>query len=117
MKNYIEFENYVGTVNFSAEDDVFYGKIHGINDLILFEGESVIELKKNFEDAVIDYLDTCATTGKEPEKKYNGVFNVRISSTVHKKVSEIAIKKGIKLNDLVNKTFNYLVKNENKVLE
>jgi predicted HicB family RNase H-like nuclease len=36
MKNYLEFKNYIGTVEFSADDKVFWGKIHGTNDLVNF---------------------------------------------------------------------------------
>lgn len=32
MDNKLIYKGYLGTVNFSAEDEVFYGKIHGIND-------------------------------------------------------------------------------------
>ena len=45
MKNYLEFKNYIGTVEFSTDVKVFWGKIHGINDLVTFEGASVIELE------------------------------------------------------------------------
>ncbi len=117
MKNVLEYKNYIGSVNYCSEDSVFYGKMEGINDVVLFEGESVSELKKGFEDAVTDYLETCKEIGKEPNKIYKGVFNVRISKKVHKEISIIALKKGIKLNELVNKTFHYLVNNENKVLK
>jgi len=117
MKNYLEYKDYVGTVNYSAEDDTFYGKIEGINDLVLFEGESVSELKEGFEDSINDYLKTCKELGKEPNKTYKGVFNVRVPSSIHKKLSLIASKNGLKLNELVRKSFNYLVENENKVLE
>ncbi len=117
MKNHLDYKEYIGTVNYSAEDDVFYGKVEGINDLVLFEGESVQELKDSFVDSVDDYLATCKELGKEPDKTYKGVFNVRIPSNVHKKISKIASKKGIKLNELVNRTLKYLVENENKVLD
>jgi predicted HicB family RNase H-like nuclease len=117
MKNVLEYKNYIGTVNYSSEDATFYGKIEGINDLVLFEGESVNELKKGFEGAVIDYLETCKEIDKEPNKIYKGVFNVRISKSIHKEIALIAIKNGLKLNDLVNKTLHYLVDNEGKVLK
>jgi len=117
MKNYLEYKDYIGTVNYSAEDTTFYGKVQGINDLVVFEGSSVVELKKGFKEAVIDYLETCKEIGKEPNKMYKGLFNVRISSNVHKEISHIAIRKGMKLNDLVNKTLIYLVDNENEVLK
>ncbi len=117
MKNHLEYNKYVGTVNFSAEDAVFYGKLEGINDLVLFEGDTVIELKEAFIDAVDDYLETCKKIGKEPNKTYKGVFNVRVPSDVHKQISIIATKKGIKLNELVNKTFSYLLNHEDLVLD
>jgi len=116
MKNYLEYKDYIGTVNYSAEDDILYGKIEGVNDLVLFEGESISDLKKGFEESINDYLATCKELGKEPNKAYKGVFNVRVPSSVHKKLSIMASKKGLKLNELVKKTFNYLVENENKVL-
>ncbi len=34
MKNYLEYKGYIGTVEFSAEDKIFFGKIQGINDLV-----------------------------------------------------------------------------------
>jgi len=117
LKNYLEYKNYIGTVNYANEDNIFYGKIEGINDLISFEGASVIDLKKGFEDAVTDYLESCKEIGKEPNKTYKGVFNVRVPKETHQKISEIAVKKGMKLNELVNKTLDYLVKNEDAVLE
>lgn len=116
MKNYLEYKDYIGTVNYANEDSIFYGKIEGINDLVLFEGASVNELKKGFEDAVTDYLETCKELGKEPNKAYKGVFNVRTSKNVHKKISEIALKNNLKMNDLINKALNYLVDNEDVIL-
>ena len=38
MNNKLLYKGYSGTVNFSAESEVFYGKINGINDLVTFEG-------------------------------------------------------------------------------
>lgn len=116
MKNYLEYKDYIGTVNYANEDNTFYGKIEGINDLVLFEGETVSELKKGFEDAVTDYLETCKEISKEPNKAYKGVFNVRVSKKTHQEISEIAIKNNLKLNDLVKKTLNYLVNNEDAIL-
>ena len=117
MKNYLEHKGYLGTVEFSADDEVFYGKIQGINDLVLFEGKSVADLKKNFKESVEDYLETCAELGKEPNKTFKGVFNVRVNEEIHKKLFLLATKKGLNLNQLVNKSLNFTVKNEETVLK
>ena len=42
-KDKIIYKDFIGTVHFSTEDEIFYGKIEGINDLVTFEGLSVKE--------------------------------------------------------------------------
>ena len=117
MKNYLEYKGYIGTVEFSAEDKVFFGKIQGINDLILFEGESVSELENSFHESVDDYLETCEEIGKKPNKTFKGSFNVRVDKKVHQKLFMLAAKKGMNLNQLVNKSLNFTVDNEEAVLK
>ncbi len=58
------------SAQYSEGDDVIHGKIAAINDLILFEGTSVKELKKAFREAVDDHLETCKEMGREPQKPY-----------------------------------------------
>lgn len=56
---FFEYKGYFASVHFSAKDEVFYGKIIGINDLVSFEGESKQKLKNAFYEAVEDYVETC----------------------------------------------------------
>ncbi|MEP6628188.1 MAG: hypothetical protein ABJA32_09405 [Ginsengibacter sp.] len=55
-KDYLEYKDFHGTVHFSNEDAVFFGKIAGINDLITFEGATVKQLQASFKEAVEDYV-------------------------------------------------------------
>ena len=116
MKNYLEHRGYLGTVEFSADDKVFFGKIQAINDLVLFEGESVSELERNFKDSVKDYLETCKEIGKEPNRTFKGSFNVRVNEKIHKELFTIATKRGLNLNQLVSKSLEYTIDHEQKVL-
>jgi len=115
MDNKVTYKGYIGTVNFIAEDEVFYGKIHGINDLVTFEGKSVKELKSAFSEAVDDYLETCKELGKQPDKTFKGSFNVRINTELHKKAASVANKKSISLNDFVKRAISYAVAHENEI--
>lgn len=58
MKNVLEYNGYSGSVEFSAEDEVFFGKLIGIKDVVTFEADTVARLKKAFRDAVDDYVVT-----------------------------------------------------------
>lgn len=84
MKNVLEHKGYTGTVEFSAIDEVFFGKINGIRDVVTFEADTVSKLKKAFRDAVEDYIETCAVVGKDPDKEFKGSFNVRIKPKLHR---------------------------------
>ena len=75
MKNTIEYKDYVGNVEFSEEDEVFFGKVIGIRSLISYEGATVREVIKDFHNAVDDYLALCEVEGRESEKAYKRSFN------------------------------------------
>ena len=106
----LSYKDFIGTVHYSADDDVFYGKIEGINDLATFEGESVINLRHAFEEAVDDYIQICTEAGKDPLKSFKGSFNVRISLDLHKKAFRTAIEEGISLNQFVRSAIDHEVR-------
>ena len=62
--NPMTYKSYAARVEYSDEDQCFVGHIAGIRDCIGFHSESVAGLKKAFEEAVEDYLETCAAVGK-----------------------------------------------------
>jgi len=103
MSDVMTYKDYIGSVHYSEEDEVFHGKIEAINDLIIFEGTSVKELKKAFHEAVDDYLETCTKMGREPQKPFKGSFNVRIPSDLHRKAAAKATMMGVSLNQFVQK--------------
>ena len=74
-----------------------------------FESKNADEIEKEFRDAVDDYLDFCHQVGKEPEKTYKGTFNVRIDPELHKAIAIEAMKKGISLNQAVEKAIDQFV--------
>ena len=78
MNNVLKYKGYYAVVQYSAEDEVLYGKIEGIDDLVSFESDSICGIKNEFENAVDDYIEYCKEIGKEPDKVYKGSFNVRI---------------------------------------
>ena len=103
MNNYIEYKGYRGFIDYSNQDSVLCGKIIGIDDLVTCEGSSVEEIKSAFFNAVDNYLETCKELGKNPEKEFKEVFNVRLSEKVHKLAAIKAQSEKISLNKLVDK--------------
>ena len=101
MKNTMEYKGYVGTIEFSEEDELFFGKVMGIRALISYEGSTAKELVEDFHAGVDDYLEMCKAEGLEPEKAYKGSFNVRVNPELHKKAVIRAAAQQMSLNSFV----------------
>ena len=101
---FFKYKGYSGSVEFSPEDNCLFGKVQGLHKAtILYEGNSVDELRKDFEEGVDDYLSQCKERGVQPEKPYSGKLIVRMSSELHSRVAEAVAGSGTTINDFLNK--------------
>ena len=101
--NYLEYKGYKGTVEYSSEDDCLFGKVIGMHrDLITYQGETVPELRADFEAGIDSYLEACLADGVEPRKPFSGKLNLRMSSELHGRVAAVSQSRGIAINDIIN---------------
>jgi predicted HicB family RNase H-like nuclease len=98
MTNVMNHKGYSARVEFDSEDEIFFGKIAGINDVVGFHADTVVGLKEAFHKAVDDYLETCATVGKQPQKPYSGKMMFRVDPATHRKAAIAAELSGKSLN-------------------
>ena len=101
MKNTMTYRNYTGSVEFSEEGGLFYGRVLGIRSLISYEGSTAKELVEDFHGAVDEYLTVRKTEGTAPEVAYKGSFNVRTTPDIHRRAAIYAIEHGESLNSFV----------------
>lgn len=113
MDNVIEYKGYQSKVEYSKEDNVLHGKIEGIKDLVTFECESALDVRKEFEAAVDDYLDYCKSCNKQPDKSYKGSFNVRIAPYLHRAAALKAFKESKSLNEVVERAISEYLESTN----
>jgi predicted HicB family RNase H-like nuclease len=92
------YQGYAARIEYSDEDGCFVGHVAGIRDVVGFHGESVAELRAAFEEAVDDYLETCAKVGKPPQRPYSGKLMLRIPPEVHAHAAMMAEARGKSLN-------------------
>lgn len=99
----LKYKGYSGSVEFSAEDNCLFGKVQGLHKAtILYEGNSVDELRKDFEEGVDSYLEGCKERGVQPEKPYSGKLIVRMSSELHSRIADAVANSGTTMNDFIN---------------
>jgi len=101
MSNIMQYKGYVGSIEFSEDDGIFFGKVQGIRALISYEGTTAKELVDDFHSAVDDYLELCEAEGISPETAYKGSFNIRISPELHKEAAIYSLTQQISLNKVV----------------
>lgn len=108
----LRYKGYVGSVELSEADNCLYGEVLGLpkDTAITYEGQTVSELKSDFEGAVDDYLEMCASQGINPRKSYTGTLNVRISPETHSQIALLAAENGISINAYIQHALDESVK-------
>ena len=58
--DYLEYKGYKGAVEYSKADNCLFGKVLGMSkDLILYEGNTIDELRADFEAGIDSYIAGC----------------------------------------------------------
>lgn len=111
MSNIMKYKGYWAEIKYSDEDECFCGVIEGLkNDSISFEGNTVKSLKRDFKDAIDNYLSVCKELGDEPEKQCKGSLNVRLGVELHNKAKMKSIEKQISINELIKEAVTMYLK-------
>lgn len=106
----LSYKGYHGTVDYSLDDDILYGKVIDVNSTITYEGNTIDELKEDFQGAIDEYLELCKEHGEAPEKPYSGSFNVRITPQLHRKLAVFAKANNMSINASINQAVEQLVR-------
>ena len=86
MSDYLEYKGFLGTVEYSSTDNLLHGEVAGIRGLIMYHGDNIVCLTKDFQEAVDHYLASCEENGLEPQVPCYGTFDVRIPPALHKQL-------------------------------
>ena len=62
--NTLNYKGYTARIDFDDRDNILVGRLLGIKDIVGFHADNVADLRIVFEEAVDDYLETCAVCGK-----------------------------------------------------
>lgn len=103
----LKYKGYSGSVEYSPEDNCLFGKVQGLRKAsILYEGKSVDEVRKDFEESIDFYLENCKEREIQPEKPYSGKLNLRMSPDLHSRVAAIAANTGTTINEFINRAIS-----------
>ena len=108
----MRYKGYTGSVEYSEDDNCLFGKVQGLDKrtCILYEGNTVDELKTDFENAIDSYLESCKERGVAPRQPYSGTLNIRISPEIHSKIAMLAQAAGTTINGYIKKALEEQLK-------
>ena len=107
--NTMTYKGYTARVEYDERDNILVGRILGIRGIISFHGETVAELRAEFERAVKDYLADCKREGLHPEKPASGKLLLRVPPETHGRALVAAQAAGKSLNQWATEVLQHAV--------
>ncbi len=99
----LKYKGYTGSVEFSEEDNCLFGKVQGLRGtLISYEGDTVEDIRQDFQNMIDSYLESCKARGVEPARPYSGRLVLRMSSDLHGRIAAAATQANTSINDFIN---------------
>jgi predicted HicB family RNase H-like nuclease len=96
--NTMTYKGYTARVEFDDHDNIFVGRVLGVNAIIGFHGETVAELRADFMAAIDFMIEDCRARGESPEKPASGKLMLRVPPEVHAAALVAAQAAGKSLN-------------------
>ena len=81
--NTMQHKGYTARIEYDERDNILVGRVLGIRAIISFHGETVSEVRREFEAAIEDLLNDCQVQGIKPEKPASGKLMLRMPPQVH----------------------------------
>ena len=97
----LKYKGYIGHLVFDDDAEIFHGEVINTKDVITFQGKSVEEIKKEFEESIDDYLEFCESRNEKPDKPFSGKLSLRLDPEVHQKVYIAAKEENKSLNSWI----------------
>jgi predicted HicB family RNase H-like nuclease len=96
--NTMTYKGYTARIEFDDRDNIFVGRVLGVKAIIGFHGETVAELRTDFEAAIDFMIEDCKIRDEMPEKPASGKLMLRVPPEVHAAALVAAQASGKSLN-------------------
>lgn len=100
--NQMRYKGYMGSVEYTPEDGVLFGRIQGITPIFSYQADDVKKLNQEFKQAVNDYLELCKLKGKKPEKPFASAIRFKPDPEAYAQAISYADRTGQEINDVLD---------------
>ncbi len=67
--DFLDYKGFKGTIEWSDEDNCFFGRVLNVKGSVSYEGSTLEELEKDFHEAVDDYISCREELGMNNKSK------------------------------------------------
>jgi predicted HicB family RNase H-like nuclease len=106
------YKGYTAALEIDEEAGELFGRVQGTRHIITFQGATVEEARRSFEETIDAYLESCRESGEEPDRPFSGRFVVRISPALHRELARVADRRQSSLNDVASEALNVYAQGE-----
>jgi predicted HicB family RNase H-like nuclease len=94
----MKYKGYTAHIEIDETEDILFGKVLDIKDVITFKGSTVEELKQEFYNSVDNYLEWCAELNEKPDRPFSGKLPFRTTPQRHRQIYLAAKKANKSIN-------------------
>jgi len=98
----MKYKGYESVIKYSDEDETFVGEVINTQDILIFDGNSILEIEASFHAVVDEYIEDCMAEKKQPNKAFSGQFVMRIKPELHRELFTRAKHAGLSLNAFIS---------------
>jgi len=107
MTTPLEYKGYQANVEY--QDGTLVIEVLHVQDHLVAECKDASEVEMEFRALIDEYIADCVEIGKDPEKPFKGIFNVRVKPELHRQCAKAAAAHGIALNEFVGRALDEYV--------
>jgi predicted HicB family RNase H-like nuclease len=108
--NAMSYKGYAARIEFDERDNIFMGRVLGVKAIIGFHGETVTELRADFEAAIDFMIEESQKQGIKPEKPASGNLMLRVSPELHAEALIAAQAAGKSLNQWATEALSQAIR-------
>ncbi len=105
----IEYNGYIGVIDFDPEIDLFHGAVINTQDVITFYGASVNELREEMQKSLEVYFQVCEEQGKNPDKPFSGKLTIQTSLELYSRIALNAARRQLEIDAYLQEVLEKVV--------
>lgn len=107
----LTYKGFVAQLEYDPEADCIVGEVVNAQDVLIFEGKDLEQLKQHFANLIDEYLELCQSQ-KQPDSvsPFVGRFTICLSPDDQIRLFRAAEREAVGVNHWLNREVQFLIK-------